>query len=854
MFKGLYPKLMFLVGSVFAVAMMVILAFVYISESRQIERAGLQWAEVLNQTAFEALYASMRQGGGREGNRRVIERLQQIGAFTDLRVIKGEPVIRQFGAEPTELPRDELEQRALAGEEVQEIRWEDGYRVVRYATPLRVRPECQSCHEAVVGAINGVISTEISLREYESALRHRRNVLLLTLGGGVLALGLITFVGLQRLVIRPLQAIQRGAAAIAEGDLEHRLEVHTGDELEALAQEFNRMATQLQESYTSLERKVAERTRELRVLNQIAETVNRSLNLEETLPEVLAQVVKLTGAEAADIRVVQNGVLSVQASCGLSSGFLKEDDMRPLGYCLCGIAAQERTPQLARNLLEEYPEATPCLNEGFRASLSVPVLAKDQVVGVIHVASSQPEAFDSRHEAVLTAVGQHVGLAIEKARLLEGERAQRQIAETLRQVSQTLSASLDLDTVLHTLLEQLGQVLVVDAGLILLCEGDYLRVAAVRGRPELGMERLLGYRLPLSGNRDFWQVIREKRVLTFCQPGRTPPFANGFRPIEEVDWCLVVPLLQGDEVIGLLALEQLDHCYDEEEEPQIAMAFANHAVVAIENARLYAEIKALNEELEARVEHRTQELNKAREALARQAEQLRHLLNKTIRIQEEERDRIAQDIHDGVSQLIMGALYEIQAARVCLPAHPKVAEEKLRNAQEILKQVKTEMRRIIYDLHPAVLSDSGLVPAVEAYVRNYQAHTGIRCTLTISGSPYRLSPEQERAAYRIVQEALHNVARHANADQVWMMLLFAPEALYVTVEDNGCGFDKAQVLHTSPHHLGLISMQERAQAVGGRLEIQSQPGSGTRIMAWIPLNRCPGGEEDEPAHSRAHRG
>ncbi|RME85053.1 MAG: GAF domain-containing protein [Caldilineae bacterium] len=843
--KGLYPKLMLLVGGVFVIAMTAILAFVYVSGRRQIEQEGLARAETLNRMAFEALYASMRQGGGREGNRRVIERLQQVGAFTQLRVVKGDPVIRQFGASEEELPRDALERRALAGEEVREVRREDGYRVVRYVTPLRVQPECQRCHQAALGAINGVISIEVSLREYESALRHQRDVLLLVLASGLLALDTITFYGLQRLVLRPVQEIQRGAAAIAEGNLDYRLEVHTGDELEALAQGFNHMAAQLQESYASLEQKVAERTRELRALNQIAKTVNRSLNLEETLPEVLAQVVQLTGAEAADIRVVQDGVLSVQASCGVSPGFLEKDGLRPLGYCLCGMAAQEGKPQIAHDLLQGHPEAVPCLSEGFRSSLSVPVLAKDQVVGVIHLASPRPHAFNGQHEAILAAVGQHVGLAIEKAHLLEGERAQRQLAETLRQASQTLSASLDLDTVLHTLLEQLGQVLVVDAGLILLREGDNLRVAAVRGRPELGMDRLLGYRLPVTAKEDFWWVIREKRALTFCQPGRTPPFAGGFRPIEEVNWCLVVPLLRGDEAVGLLALEQLDHCYDEEEEPQIAMAFANHAVMAIENARLYAEIKALNEELEARVERRTQELNEAREALARQADQLRHLLNKTIRIQEEERDRIAQDIHDGVSQLIMGALYETQAAKVSLVERPEVAQEKLHNAQEILRQVKTEMRRIIYDLHPAVLSQSGLVSALQTYRADYQTHTGIHCILSASGPVRRLAPEQERAVYRIIQEALHNVAQHAGADQVAITLAFTPERLTVTVEDNGCGFDEQAILNDSYGHLGLVSMRERAQSIGGRLEVHSRPGRGTRIVVQMPIGDHVGGEVHE---------
>ncbi len=834
--KGLYPKIMLLVGGVFAIAMIVILVVVYITESQEIQQEGLDRAEALNRMAFEALYASMRQGGGREGNRRVIERLRQVGAFTHLRVVKGEPVIRQFGAEPAELPRDELELQALAGQEVQQVRWENGYRVVRYVTPVRVRTECQRCHHAEIGAINGVISTEISLREYEAVIRKRRDILLLAVAGGFLALSALTFYGLRRLIIRPLQAVQQGAAAIAQGDLGYRLQVQTGDELEALATQFNQMASQLQESYAGLEEKVAERTQELATLNRIAEAVNRSLNLEETLPTVLDHVLRLSGADAADIRVIEDGTLHLRAGRGLSDKFLRDDGQVPVGYCLCGIAARDGLPCVAGDLPNGRPEAVPCLSEGFRSSLGVPVMAKGQVIGVIHLASSQRNAFNARHQAILTAVGQHVGLAIEKVRLYEGERSQRQLAETLRRVSQTLSASLDLDVVLHTLLEQLAQVLTIDAGLILLRQGDELRVKAVRGRSQLKMERLLGYQLPISASRDFQRVIQEKRVLTFCQPGRQPPFSEGFRRIEDVDWCMVVPLLRGGEAIGLLALEQLAHCYDEEEEPQIAMAFANSAVMAIENARLYAEIKALNEELEARVQHRTRQLQAAKETLDQQAHQLRHLLNRTINIQEEERDRIALEIHDGISQWLMGALYEMQAAKVSLPEHPDVAREKLQSAQEILKRVKQEMRRVIYDLHPAVLSESGLVPALEAHVAHYQMHTGIRCMLSTVGPVQRLSPERERAVYRIVQQALHNVAVHADTDEAILTLTFSSQELQVSVEDRGRGFDQQAVEKDAHSHLGLVGMKERAQSIGGELEIQTQPGQGTRVIVQVPLN------------------
>lgn len=249
----LYVRTLLLIGGLFLIITVTMTAFVYISGSRQIEREGLSQADTLNRLAFEALYASMRQGGGREGNQEVIARLQQLGAFRDLRVIKGAPVVRQFGALPDELPRDEAERRALAGEVVREVRWENGHRVIRYVTPLRVRPECQRCHHAEVGDINGAIATEISLAAYDRALRWRRNVLLAVIASGLLTLGALVSYGLRLIVLRPLQAIQRGVVALGKGNLGYRLDIRTGDEFEIVAREFNRMAEQLQNTYADLE-------------------------------------------------------------------------------------------------------------------------------------------------------------------------------------------------------------------------------------------------------------------------------------------------------------------------------------------------------------------------------------------------------------------------------------------------------------------------------------------------------------------------------------------------------------------------------------------------------------------------
>lgn len=246
---GLYPRMLLYLGSLFVVIMLAVVTFVFVSGNRQIEREWLARSQTLNQMAFEALYASLSHGGGQAGNQQVIDRLEELGVFTQVRVVRGDQVIPSPATGSAANSLDELEQRALAGEEIGLVRREQGQRVVRYVTPIRIEAECQRCHQTEVGTISGVISTEVSLSAYEDAVRRRRDILLVVVGSGMLAFGVLTFYLLQNLVIRPLQVIRQGAAAIARGNLEHRLSITASEELEVVAQEFNDMAEQLQRSY-----------------------------------------------------------------------------------------------------------------------------------------------------------------------------------------------------------------------------------------------------------------------------------------------------------------------------------------------------------------------------------------------------------------------------------------------------------------------------------------------------------------------------------------------------------------------------------------------------------------------------
>lgn len=430
----------------------------------------------------------------------------------------------------------------------------------------------------------------------------------------------------------------------------------------------------------------------------------------------------------------------------------------------------------------------------------------------------------------------------ELALLHAEEHRQRQLADTLRQVSRSLAASLNLDEVLTNILQLMGQVLHVDAGLILLLELDQLKVAAVRGRPELAMDRWLGYIFEPQASPGFHQVLEQKRPLTFCEPDRANLFERGIDRIEAVQWCLVVPLLRGQEVIGLLALEQLGHCYDQVEETQLAFTFADHAVLAIENARLFTEVQQLNSELEARVQQRTAELTEARDALDKQAQQLRELFNLTVEIQEAERDRIAHEIHDGITQWTLGALYELEAARVCWHNRPEAALEKVAGVQEMLKRIKTELYQVIHNLHPPLLQPDGLLAALKTYAAEYQQLNGVLCQVEVEGIPRRLAAGQELAIYRIVQEALSNARTHGQATRVRLVVTFAPAQVTIQVADNGQGFDQAQPFQNGRTHLGLIGMQERAQNIGGRLAVRSIPGTGTTVQIQVPGNSQPRNE------------
>jgi signal transduction histidine kinase len=246
------------------------------------------------------------------------------------------------------------------------------------------------------------------------------------------------------------------------------------------------------------------------------------------------------------------------------------------------------------------------------------------------------------------------------------------------------------------------------------------------------------------------------------------------------------------------------------------------------------EIVALREalgEVANRFGEQVRDLEEARAAGAAQAEQLRDLNRRTIRLQEDERRRIAGEIHDAVSPLITGALYQARALRLVIPdgsARPSARlEAALDSISDLLSRAMEELHGVVFALRPPDLDDIGVVAAIERYISQIQ-RAGLNARLEAEGDPPLLSPEVRLAIYRIVQEALHNALRHAAADEAVVRLEVNDETLRVTIRDNGAGFDPEHA--TRPSALGLLSMRERAAAIGAAFAVMSRPGDGTTVM------------------------
>jgi signal transduction histidine kinase len=255
------------------------------------------------------------------------------------------------------------------------------------------------------------------------------------------------------------------------------------------------------------------------------------------------------------------------------------------------------------------------------------------------------------------------------------------------------------------------------------------------------------------------------------------------------------------------------------------------------------ELRRVNDELEARVRERTFELAKLNDSLRDEiAERIQiekdrvRLLRQIVRAQEDERRRIARDIHDQIGQQMTALRLNLAALDQGYSADQKV-REKLEQTKTIAERLDADVDFLAWELRPAALDDIGLAEAMRSFVSQWSKHSGVEAQFHTSGlDRERLSPESETNLYRIMQEALNNTMKYAYARHVDVLLERRDHHVVLILEDDGVGFDpNTEASADGDKGMGLIGMRERAALVGGTLQIESKPKAGTTIFARVPV-------------------
>jgi two-component system, NarL family, sensor histidine kinase DegS len=219
------------------------------------------------------------------------------------------------------------------------------------------------------------------------------------------------------------------------------------------------------------------------------------------------------------------------------------------------------------------------------------------------------------------------------------------------------------------------------------------------------------------------------------------------------------------------------------------------------------------------------------------AQQSRALGLHAIRAQEEERRRLAREIHDGPTQLLNSVVLRIDVCQRFFESDLQRLKDELQQLKELVRLSLQDVRKIIFDLRPMALDDLGVVPALRTFLKDYQGRTGIETDFSVFGNDRRYDPAFEVAIFRLVQEALTNVVKHAGASRVWVKVETAGgREIKVQVKDDGGGFDPDQVKPgVAGTKFGLVAMRERCELLGGTMEILSAPGQGTKLNFVFPL-------------------
>ena len=383
----------------------------------------------------------------------------------------------------------------------------------------------------------------------------------------------------------------------------------------------------------------------------------------------------------------------------------------------------------------------------------------------------------------------------------------------LNTISGVVSQSLDLDTVLSSALDETLEITKRNTGGILLLdeERQMLCYRVHHGLPKEHVQEVccrlgegIAGRVAQTGETIVVEDISTDPRITHADLIS----AEGLRAFASV------PLRSKEKVLGVFNIASHGTRKFSSEDIQLLESIAAQVAIAVENARLHQEVQ-------------------------RKDEMRSELLREIFSIQEEERRRIARELHDETSQSLASLAANLEAVAGMLPASADRSKAELKKLKALSISILDEIHRLIYELRPTLLDDLGLVAATRWLADTSLRQAGVTVNFRTVGRERRLPPQLEATLFRVIQEGVHNIVRHAHAKNANIGLRFRKSAIGVHIRDDGRGFDVEEAISSKdrPRGLGLLGMKERIELVNGTLSIRSRPGgSGTKINIEIPMN------------------
>ena len=417
-------------------------------------------------------------------------------------------------------------------------------------------------------------------------------------------------------------------------------------------------------------------------------------------------------------------------------------------------------------------------------------------------------------EIVVSPIWDNSGRITEVIELIkdisENKKLQMELLKTNRElvalnsIACALSQSLDLKATLHAVAETMLDALEAQVSWVNLLH-DTHRIQAVRAGLRLStkaLDELVGMASSIGLNEP---------VATSASYSVLPSDGTDVR--NQTIWQFVVtPLKLNGAILGTTGVATSKRPVDQQR-IQLLDAIGNQIAVAVERCKLYEEVQL--------------------------ARDLRgELLGKVITAQEEERRRIARELHDETGQTLTALRLCLDRLALAPASSSEESQTRLAQALDLCRQADEEVDKLISDLRPTLLDDLGLVEAIKVYAETHLKTVDTGVSLRVTGEDRRLSVEKEVALFRVIQEAITNIVKHAHAKSAMIHLQFQTNQLVAQIDDDGCGFEMSEIVTSQnpKRGLGLLGMRERMSLIGGSLSIVSKPEAGTHLKVAVPLD------------------